>query len=86
VQRGSRRQEAARLVVCAQNGRGTAPTLLRLMILATRQIVGDIDYDLIKIALDGKKLSFCAIQTLRTHRIQSLLTACAYSCPLPLTE
>jgi DNA phosphorothioation-associated putative methyltransferase len=58
VQRGSRRQEAARLVVCAQNGRGTAPTLLRLMILATRQIVGDIDYDLIKIALDGKKLSF----------------------------
>jgi DNA phosphorothioation-associated putative methyltransferase len=34
------------------------PPLLRLMILAARQIVGDLDYDLIKIALDGKKLSF----------------------------
>lgn len=28
------------------------------MILAARRIVGDVDYDLIKIALDGKKLSF----------------------------
>lgn len=34
------------------------PPLLRLMILAARRIVGDVDYDLIKIALDGKKLSF----------------------------
>lgn len=34
------------------------PPLLRLMILAARQIVGELDYDLIKIALDGKKLSF----------------------------
>jgi len=34
------------------------PPLLRLMILAARQIVGDVDYDLIKIASDGKKLSF----------------------------
>jgi DNA phosphorothioation-associated putative methyltransferase len=32
--------------------------LLRLMILAARQIVGEVDYDLIKISLDGKKLSF----------------------------
>jgi DNA phosphorothioation-associated putative methyltransferase len=28
------------------------------MILAARQIVGEVDYDLIKISLDGKKLSF----------------------------
>ncbi len=28
------------------------------MILAARQIVGELEYDLIKIALDGKKLSF----------------------------
>jgi hypothetical protein len=28
------------------------------MILAARQIVGDVEYDLIKISLDGKKLSF----------------------------
>jgi DNA phosphorothioation-associated putative methyltransferase len=36
--------------------------LLRLMILAARQIVGEIDYDLVKIAYDGKKLSFLAYQ------------------------
>ena len=34
------------------------PPLVRLMILAARQIVGEMEYDLIKIALDGKKLSF----------------------------
>jgi DNA phosphorothioation-associated putative methyltransferase len=28
------------------------------MILTARQIVGDVEYDLIKIGLDGKKLSF----------------------------
>lgn len=36
--------------------------LLRLMILTARRIVGEVDYDLIKIALDGKKLSFLAYQ------------------------
>ena len=36
--------------------------LLRLMILTARQIVGEIDYDLVKIAYDGKKLSFLAYQ------------------------
>jgi DNA phosphorothioation-associated putative methyltransferase len=36
--------------------------LLRLMILVARRIVGEVDYDLIKIALDGKKLSFLAYQ------------------------
>jgi DNA phosphorothioation-associated putative methyltransferase len=34
------------------------PPLLRLMTLAARQIVGELEYDLIKISLDGKKLSF----------------------------
>lgn len=34
------------------------PSLVRLMILAARQIVGELEYDLIKISLDGKKLSF----------------------------
>jgi DNA phosphorothioation-associated putative methyltransferase len=37
---------------------GQLPPLLRLMILAARRIVGELEYDLIKIALDGKKLSF----------------------------
>jgi DNA phosphorothioation-associated putative methyltransferase len=36
--------------------------LLRLMILTARQIVGEVEYDLVKIALDGKKLSFLAYQ------------------------
>jgi DNA phosphorothioation-associated putative methyltransferase len=34
--------------------------LLRLMILTAQQIVGEIDYDLVKINRDGKKLSFLA--------------------------
>ncbi|WP_419806338.1 DNA phosphorothioation-associated putative methyltransferase [Terriglobus sp.] len=34
--------------------------LLQLMILTARQIVGEVTYDLIKIATDGKKLSFLA--------------------------
>jgi DNA phosphorothioation-associated putative methyltransferase len=34
--------------------------LLRLMILTARQIVGEVEYDLVKIGLDGKKLSFLA--------------------------
>ena len=34
------------------------PPLLRLMILTARQIVGDVEYDLIKISMDGKKISF----------------------------
>lgn len=41
-----------------RTGEPQLPPLLRLMILASRQIVGEIEYDLIKIALDGKKLSF----------------------------
>lgn len=34
--------------------------LLRLVVLTARQIVGEITYDLIKIATDGKKFSFLA--------------------------
>jgi DNA phosphorothioation-associated putative methyltransferase len=34
------------------------PPLIRLMILTARQIVGELEYDLIKISLEGKKLSF----------------------------
>ena len=37
---------------------GQLPALLRLMILAARQIVGELEYHLVKIAFDGKKLSF----------------------------
>ena len=34
--------------------------LLQLMVLTARQIVGEVTYDLVKIAIDGKKLSFLA--------------------------
>jgi DNA phosphorothioation-associated putative methyltransferase len=40
------------------SGEAQLPPLLRLMILAARRIVGELEYDLIKISLDGKKLSF----------------------------
>lgn len=34
------------------------PALLRLLIFAARKVVGEIEYDLIKISLDGRKVSF----------------------------
>jgi len=34
------------------------PALLRLVLFAARQIVGDVDYDLVKVATDGRKVSF----------------------------
>jgi hypothetical protein len=60
------------------------PPLLRLMILAARRIVGDVDYDLIKIALDGKKLSFMRYPDFDDTPHPELALAFAYSCPLPL--
>jgi DNA phosphorothioation-associated putative methyltransferase len=41
-----------------QTAESQLPPLVRLMILAARRIVGDLEYDLIKISFDGKKLSF----------------------------
>jgi DNA phosphorothioation-associated putative methyltransferase len=34
------------------------PALLRLIVFAARQIVGDVECDLIKISIDGRKVSF----------------------------
>jgi DNA phosphorothioation-associated putative methyltransferase len=34
------------------------PPLLRLILFAARQIVGDVEYDLVKVATDGRKVSF----------------------------
>jgi len=34
------------------------PPLLRLILFAAGQIVGDVDYDLVKMATDGRKVSF----------------------------
>jgi hypothetical protein len=34
------------------------PPLLRLIVFAARQIVGDVECDLIKLSVDGRKVSF----------------------------
>jgi len=34
------------------------PALLRVLLFAARQIVGEVEYNILKIALDGRKLSF----------------------------
>ena len=65
---------------------GQLPPLLRLMILAARQIVGELEYDLIKIALDGKNCRSIVIPTSKIHRILSLPTAFAFPCQLLRTE
>jgi DNA phosphorothioation-associated putative methyltransferase len=36
--------------------------LLRLLLFAARQVVGEVEYDLVKIALDGRKVSFLAYE------------------------
>ena len=41
-----------------RSAEGQLPALLSLLIFAARQVVGDVDYDLVKIALDGRKISF----------------------------
>jgi hypothetical protein len=33
------------------------PALLRLLLFAARQIVGDVDYNITKISIDGRKVS-----------------------------
>jgi len=34
------------------------PALLKVSVFAARQIVGEVDYDILKIAMDGRKVSF----------------------------
>ena len=34
------------------------PALLRVLLFAARQIVGEVDYNIIKVAMDGRKISF----------------------------
>jgi DNA phosphorothioation-associated putative methyltransferase len=34
------------------------PALLNLLIFAARQVIGEVEYDLVKISLDGRKVSF----------------------------
>lgn len=41
-----------------KSGESQLPAHLVLLLFAARQVVGEVDYDLIKIALDGRKVSF----------------------------
>ncbi len=34
------------------------PALLRVLLFAARQIVGEVDYNIVKVAMDGRKISF----------------------------
>jgi DNA phosphorothioation-associated putative methyltransferase len=36
----------------------TLPALLRVLLFAARQVVGEVDYNIIKISMDGRKVSF----------------------------
>lgn len=42
------------------------PPLLRLLIFAARQVVGEIEYDIVKISLDGRKVSFLRYRDFET--------------------
>lgn len=41
-----------------RSAEGQLPALISLLIFAGRQVVGDIEYDLVKVSLDGRKVSF----------------------------
>jgi DNA phosphorothioation-associated putative methyltransferase len=43
------------------------PALLRLLIFAARQIVGEVEYDVLKIAQDGRALSFLSYPDFDAH-------------------
>jgi DNA phosphorothioation-associated putative methyltransferase len=51
------------------------PALLILMIFAARQVVGQIDYDVIKISLDGKKVSFLRYRDFEDTAHPELMTS-----------
>jgi DNA phosphorothioation-associated putative methyltransferase len=41
-----------------RSGEQRLPALLRLLVFAARQVVGETDYDILKLSLDGRKVSF----------------------------
>jgi DNA phosphorothioation-associated putative methyltransferase len=41
-----------------QSAEDTLPALLRVLLFAARQIVGEVDYNIVKISMDGRKISF----------------------------
>jgi DNA phosphorothioation-associated putative methyltransferase len=41
-----------------RSGEQRLPALLRLLVFAARQVVGETDYEIVKFSLDGRKVSF----------------------------
>jgi DNA phosphorothioation-associated putative methyltransferase len=41
-----------------QSAEESLPALLRVLLFAARQIVGEVDYNIVKVAMDGRKISF----------------------------
>lgn len=41
-----------------QSAEDTLPALLRVLLFAARQVVGEVDYNIVKISMDGRKISF----------------------------
>ena len=60
------------------------PPLSRLQIIAASQIVGDVDYDLVKLSADGRKVSFLRYPNFDTDAHPSLAHSLAVY--LPKTE
>jgi hypothetical protein len=57
------------------------PPLSRLQIIGARQIVGDIDYDIVKLSTDGRKLSFLRYPHFDTDAHPSLAYSLAVYLP-----
>src|SRR5260370_2404852 len=56
------------------------PPLVRLILFAARQIVGDVDYDLEKVSTDGRKVSFLRYPSFEKRLIPRSNTACGCTC------
>jgi len=41
------------------------PALLRVLLFVAHQVVGEVDYNVAKISLDGREVSFLKVQGLR---------------------
>ncbi len=56
------------------------PPLVRLILFAARQIVGDVDYDLVKVSTDERKVSFLRYPSFEKRLIPRSNTACGCTC------
>ena len=48
-----------------RSAEGEMPALLRVLLFVAHQVVGEVDYNVAKISLDGREVSFLKVQGLR---------------------